>query len=48
MAFGPVIEHKNVDTRFLIGNPYLEINKSNHIPWLLGMNSDEGTVGATG
>lgn len=48
MTFGPVIEPKDVERRFLSSNPYSEISKSNHIPWMLGLNTDEGTVGATG
>lgn len=46
--FGPVIEHKYVDEAFLTDNPAELIKKPKHIPWILGVTSDEGALGSVG
>ncbi|KAK7590851.1 hypothetical protein V9T40_002464 [Parthenolecanium corni] len=45
LPFGTVIESQDVDHRFLANNPFNEIQKSNSIPWIIGINRNEGTVG---
>ncbi|XP_065209911.1 juvenile hormone esterase-like [Planococcus citri] len=43
--FHPVIEHKNAKIKFLVNEPLFELRKSHNVPWLLGINHDEGSIG---
>lgn len=34
--------------KFLENEPLVELKKSHNIPWLLGVNADEGSIAALG
>ncbi|XP_065226484.1 juvenile hormone esterase-like isoform X1 [Planococcus citri] len=42
MPWSPIIESENVPGAFLVDDPTKLIQRNSDIPWMMGMNSDEG------
>lgn len=42
LPWGPVIENEKVPGAFLVDDPHKLLERRSDIPWIMGINSDDG------